>query len=84
MQHIPHACRRGIRYHDKAKVGGRLVEMKLVLARSVADEGIVVAAELASHVAEGKDGSEDELGVIRASRYGGRGGGPGGLCRRCP
>lgn len=84
MQHIPHARRRGIRYHDKAKVGGRLVEMQLVLARAVADKGIVVAAELAGHVAEGEDGSEDELGVIRAGGYGGRGGDSGGLCRRCP
>lgn len=81
MQHIPHARRRGICNHDEAKVGGRLVEVQLVLARPVADEGVVVAAELAGHVAEGEDGSEDELGVIRAGGYDGRG---GFFCRRCP
>jgi hypothetical protein len=55
--------------------------VQLVLARPVADEGVVVAAELAGHVAEGEDGSEDELGVVGAGGYGGRG---GFLVGRCP
>lgn len=75
MQHIPHARRARVRDHDEAKVGGRLVEMHLVLARAVADEGVVVAAELADHVAKREDGSEDELGVIRAGGQDGRGSG---------
>lgn len=81
MQHIPHARRRGIGNHDEAKIRGRLVKVQLVLARPVADEGVVVAAELAGHVAEGEDGSEDELGVVGAGGYGGRG---GFLVGRCP
>lgn len=64
MQHIPHARRRGICYHYEAKVGRRLVEMQLILAGPVANEGVVVAAELAGHVTERENGSEDEFGVI--------------------
>lgn len=75
MQHIPHAGRARVRKHDEAKVCGRLVEMQLVLPRAVADEGVVVAAELADHVAEGEDGSEDELGVVRGGGQDGRGSG---------
>lgn len=75
MQHIPHTRRARVRKHDEAKVCGRLVEMQLVLPRAVADEGVVVAAELADHVAEGEDGSEDELGVVRRGGQDGRGSG---------
>lgn len=80
MQHIPHAGRRGIGNHDEAQVGGRLVKVQLVLARPVADEGVVVAAELAGHVAEGEDGAKDELGIVRVGRYGRRGGFLVGWC----
>lgn len=76
MQHVAHARRPGIRNHDEAQVGGRLVKVQLVLARAVADEGVVVAAELADHVAEGEDGAEDELCVVGAGgQDGGRGAG---------
>lgn len=80
MQHIPHAGRRSIGNHDEAQVGGRLVKVQLVLARPVADEGVVVAAELAGHVAEGEDGAKDELGIVRVGRYGRRGGFLVGWC----
>lgn len=75
MQHIPHAGRARVGKHDEAEVGGRLVEVQLVLPRAVADEGVVVTAELADHVAEGEDGSEDELGVVRGGGQDGRGSG---------
>lgn len=54
--------------------------MQLVLGGAVADEGVVVAAELAGHVAQGEDGAEDELGVVgggaRVGDVGGRSGEP--------
>lgn len=39
--------------------------MQLVLPCAVADEGVVVAAELSGHVAQGKHGAEYELRVVR-------------------
>lgn len=42
--------------------------MQLVLSGAVTDEGVVVAAELAHHVAQTEDGSEEELGVVAAGR----------------
>lgn len=80
MQHIAHARGPGIRNHDEAQVRGRLVKVQLVLPRAVADKGVVVAAELADHVAEGEDGAEDELCVVgaRGQDGGGRAGDLGG------
>ena len=72
MQHISHAHAPRVRHHDEAQVRGRLVVVQLVLSRAVRDEGVVVAAELADHVAEGEDGAEDELGIVGgAARVGG-------------
>lgn len=64
MQDIPHARRRSVGQHDQAQVARRLVEVQLVLAGSVADEGVVFATELADHVAQRKYRAEDELGVV--------------------
>lgn len=68
MQHIPHTRRRRIRQHHKAQVSRRLVKVQLVLSRAVADKGVVVAAELARHVAQRKDGAKDELCVVGRCR----------------
>ncbi len=68
MQHIPHTRRRRIRQHHKTQVGRRLVKVQLVLPRAVADEGVVVAAELARHVAQRKHGAKDELCVVGRCR----------------
>lgn len=74
MQDIPHTRRLRVGEEGKAQVGGGLVVMQLVLPGSVADEGVVLAAELARHVAQGEDGSEDEFGVVGAGDVGaGRG-----------
>lgn len=81
MQHVPHAHARRVRHHDEAQVRGRLVVVQLVLAGAVRDEGVVVAAELADHVAEGEDGTEDQLRIVGGAA--GVGGGVGlepGLC----
>lgn len=52
--------------------------MQLVLGCAVADKCVVIAAELANHVAEGEDSAEEELCVV-----GGCHGGCGfGACRR--
>lgn len=58
--------------------------MQAVLAGPVADEGVVLAAELADHVAQTEDGAEDELGVIVGTRRrsDAGGGGRGGHGRR--
>lgn len=64
MQHIAHAHGAGIREEDEAQVRGGLVEVQLVLGGAVADEGVVVAAELADHVAQGEYGAEDELSIV--------------------
>lgn len=54
--------------------------MHAVLAGAVADEGIVLAAELADNVAQTKDGTENELGVVGSAGDLFRGG-PVGGCR---
>lgn len=64
MQDIPHAHGGGIRQHDKPQVGGCLVVVHAVLAGAVADEGIILAAELAHDVAQTEDGAKDELGIV--------------------
>jgi hypothetical protein len=38
--------------------------VQLVLRGAVADEGVVVTAELTRHVAQGEEGTEDELSVV--------------------
>lgn len=38
--------------------------MKFVMCCAVADESIVVTAELADHISEGEDGAEDEFRII--------------------
>ena len=86
MQHVAHAQRGRVGEDDEAQVGGGLVKVQLVLRGAVADEGVVVAAELADHVAQGKDGAEEELGVVGRRRRGcgvGCGGiGVGWVCGR--
>lgn len=64
MQHVPHAHGGSVGQQDEAQVRGRLVVVQTVLAGAVADEGVVVAAELAHHVAQAEDGAEDELRVV--------------------
>lgn len=64
VQHVAHARRGRVGQEDESQVGRRLVVVQLVLARAEADKGVVVAAELACHVAEREDGAEDELGVV--------------------
>ena len=64
VQHIAHAHRTRVGDDDEAQVGGRLVEMQLVVGGAVAHECVVVTAELANHVAEGEDGAENEFGVV--------------------
>lgn len=64
MQDIAHAHGGGIRQHDKSQIGRCLVVVHAVLAGAVADEGIVFAAQLADNVAQTKDGTKDELGVV--------------------
>lgn len=85
MQDVAHTRRGRVGEQDEAQIGGCLVKVQLVVGGAVADEGVVVAAELADHVAQGKDGAEDELGVVggggRLGRHrslpGRRGGEPG-------
>lgn len=64
MQHVAHARRVRLRQEGKPQIARRLVVVQLVLAGAEADEGVVVAAELAGHVAQGEDGTEDQFGVI--------------------
>lgn len=78
MQHVAHTQSRRIGQEDEAQVGGRLVVVKLVVCGAEADEGVVIAAELAHHVAEGEDGTEDELGIVGGRGEVGRGAVVGG------
>lgn len=64
MQHISHTHGRGIRQQDKAQVGRGLVVVQAVLGRTVGDEGVVLAAQLAHHIPQAEDGAEDKLGVV--------------------
>ena len=66
MQHVAHAQDGGVGEHDEPRIAGRLVIVQFVLAGAEADEGVVVAAKLAHHVAQREDGSEDELGIVLA------------------
>ena len=59
VEHIAHAQCGRVGQHDKPEVACCLVEVQLVLPRAVADECVVLAAELAYHVAEGEYGAED-------------------------
>ena len=68
MEHVPHARRRRVGEHHEPQAARRLVVVELVLPRAVADEGVVVAAQLAHHAAEGEDGAEDELRVVARPR----------------
>jgi hypothetical protein len=76
VQDVAHAHGRRVGEEHEAQVGRGLVVVHAVLPRAVGDEGVVVAAQLADHVAQAKDGAEDELGVVL---------GPGalGLCGCC-
>jgi hypothetical protein len=51
--------------HDELHAGGCFVVMKLVLAGAIGEEGVVIAAELGDHIAQGEDEPEDELLVVR-------------------
>lgn len=64
VQDIAHAHGGGVCQHDKPQVGRCLVVVHTVLAGAVADEGIVFATQLSYDVAQTKDGTEDELGII--------------------
>lgn len=75
MEDVAHAEGAGLGQQGEAQARGRLVVVQLVLGGAVGDEGVVVAAELAHHVAQAEDGAEDELGVVAAPiapRLGGR------------
>lgn len=65
VQDVAHARRGRVGQQNEPQVGGGLVKVQLVLPRPVADEGVVVAAELARHVPQGEDGAEYELRVVR-------------------
>lgn len=73
MKDVAHAQGPRVGEEDEAEVGGGLVVVQLVVGRLEADEGVVVAAQLAYHVAQGEDGAEDELGVVGGRRLGARG-----------
>ncbi len=64
MEDVSHAHGTRVGEEHEAQVRGGLIEVELVVCGTVGDEGIVVAAQLANHVAEGEDCAEDELGVI--------------------
>ncbi|ROW12810.1 hypothetical protein VMCG_00780 [Cytospora schulzeri] len=68
VQDIPHAHGGRVGQHDEAQVGGGLVVVHAVLPGAVADEGVVLAAQLADYVAQAEDGAEDELGVVLGAR----------------
>lgn len=79
MEDVAHAEGAGLGQQGEAQVRGRLVVVQLVVGGAEGDEGVVVAAQLAHHVAQAEDGAEDELGVVAAliaPRLGGD-----GLCR---
>lgn len=84
MQDVAHAGGAGLGQEGEAQVGRGLVVVQLVLGGAVADEGVVVAAELARHVAQGEDGAKDELGVVAGPLDAvGRRGGDGGRRLGC-
>lgn len=64
MQHIAHTQGGRVGEEDKAQVRRRLIVVQAVLPRAERDEGVILAAELAHNVAQGKDGAKDELGVV--------------------
>ena len=64
MKYIPHTHGPSIRQENKSQIGRRLVKVKLVVRGPVAYEGVIVTAELADHVAQREDGSENELCVV--------------------
>jgi hypothetical protein len=64
MQHIPHTHGARVRQEDKSQIRRRLVKVKLIVPGPIAYEGVIVTAELADHVAQGEDGSEDELCIV--------------------
>ena len=64
VQHIPHAQCPGVCQKHQSQIGWRLVKVQLVLGSPVAYEGVIVAPQLAGHVAKREDGAEDELGVV--------------------
>lgn len=79
VQDVAHAHGGGVGQQDEAQVGRGLVVVHAVLAGAVGDEGVVLAAKLADHVAQAEDGAEDELGVV----LGARALGLRGCCCRC-
>lgn len=64
MQHIAHTHGGRVGEEDEAQVRRRLIVVQPVLPRAERNKGVIFAAELAHNVAQGKDGAEDELGVI--------------------
>lgn len=66
VEDVAHAEGAGLGQQGEAQARGRLVVVQLVLGGAVGDEGVVVAAELAHHVAQAEDGAEDQLGVVAA------------------
>jgi hypothetical protein len=50
--------------HDKLHARRCLVVVQLVFASAVGEEGVVVAAELGDHVAQGEDEAKHELLVV--------------------
>lgn len=70
MQDIPHTGGVRLGQHSESQITRRFVVVQLVLASSEADECIVVAAQLAHHVAQREYGTEDQLGIVAGSSRG--------------
>jgi hypothetical protein len=50
--------------HDKLHACRRLVVVQFVFAGTIREEGVVVAAELGDHVAQGEDEAKHELLIV--------------------
>lgn len=64
MQHIPHVQRLRIRQHHKLDTRRRLIVMQLVLSRPIRNEAIIWTSQLANHIPQREDRSEDELRIV--------------------
>lgn len=82
MQVGPQIIQLRVCEHDELHAGGSLVVVQLVVAGAVREEGVVLAAELGDHVAQGEDEAEDELLVVGGAGAGGGCGGGGWVGRR--
>lgn len=65
VEDVAHAEGAGLGEHGEAEVGRGLVVVELVVLGAERDEGVVLAAQLADHVAQAEDRAEDQLCVVR-------------------